>query len=97
MSTLVVDQRIRSISIAPFNIQQDSMRIWLRQFERLARLLGIDDMDSCIGKLSSLMPESIRSFVYGIYSTPQERTWKKTIEALLHVFAMPEERENQIL
>ncbi|OBZ91716.1 hypothetical protein A0J61_00232 [Choanephora cucurbitarum] len=97
MSTLVIDQRIRSISIAPFNIQKDSMRVWLRQFERLARLLGIDDMDSCIGKLSSLMPESIRSFVYGIHSTPQERTWKRTAEALLHVFAMPEERENQIL
>ncbi|KAI8327351.1 hypothetical protein BD560DRAFT_342934, partial [Blakeslea trispora] len=75
---------------------QDSLRIWLYDFEQKAKSHGITDMDGCGIHLTRYMPVLIQEWIPTLpFSTVS--SWSELKKALLKRFGLSEEVDNQRL
>ncbi|KAI8330290.1 hypothetical protein EDC96DRAFT_452187 [Choanephora cucurbitarum] len=88
-------ERAKSIPMAQYNLNE-SLRIWLFDFEQQAKIHSIDNMDQCEIYLARYMPTLIQKWIPTLNPSIIQ-SWKESKQALLNRFGLPEEVDNQRL
>ncbi|KAI8350640.1 hypothetical protein BD560DRAFT_337522, partial [Blakeslea trispora] len=81
--------------MAQYNLNE-SLRIWLFDFEQQAKIHGIDNMNQCGIHLARYMPILIQKWIPTLNPSIIQ-SWKVLKQALLNRFGLPEVVDNQRL
>ncbi|KAI8065320.1 uncharacterized protein B0P05DRAFT_446288, partial [Gilbertella persicaria] len=91
----LIQERAKSVPMATYDLN-NSIRIWLRQFEQQARIHGVISMDSCTTHLTRYMPLVIQQWIPTLAPSIVS-SWDLLKEALITRFGIPEEEDNRLL
>ncbi|KAI8876109.1 hypothetical protein K501DRAFT_279714 [Backusella circina FSU 941] len=91
----LLHERAKSIPVAPYDLQQ-SLRIWLKNFEQQAALHGISNFNTYCMHIGRYLPPIIQQW---IPTQPPEivTRWSLLTESFLVRFGLPEEEDNRRL
>jgi hypothetical protein len=90
-SRYVLLEKLKSMEMDKYNLDT-SIRLYIREFEAQARLVGIEDFNILINYISKYMPPLIRQWI-PTQDASKRTNWKKLKDLLIDQFGLSLEDE----